>query len=329
MAKRDFLRIADASPLELEALFARAEAHKGARALKQVEKTLQGRTLVTLFEKHSTRTLLSFHAAMGQLGGTAIQLSSTNSQLSRGEPLSDTARVIGRFADVAVFRTHAESRLHTFAQACEAPVINGLSEGGHPVQVLADLLTVKQRLGKIAGATMAFLGDTGSNMGLSFVEAAQHLGFALRLGSPPGYHPPAKLLQEAEVLLTDAPEEAVRGANVVITDVWTSMGQEDQAASRRAALAPYQVNAKLLARAASDAVFLHCLPAHRGEEVTAEVLDGPQSGAWDEAENRLHVQKALLELLLGISYSPTQGSGDRGEHDNARPVVGHSKSGAW
>ena len=298
--KRDFLTLTDFSLAEHQALFARAKALKSARQRREVVKTLEGRTLVMILEKHSTRTRLSFAAAMNQLGGNSIDLSASNSQMSRGEPLPDTARVVGRYADVVMMRTYGDDRLQDFARACDAPVINGLTDGGHPVQILTDLLTVEERLGRLAGLTLAFVGDTGSNMGRSFAEGAAIFGYTLKLASPKGYHPGPDVVAPAHglVQLLDRPEQAVDGAEVVITDVWTSMGQEAESIRRLKDLEDYQVDGKLMALAAKNAVFLHCLPAHRGEEVTAEVIDGPRSAVWDEAENRLHVQKALLEKVV-------------------------------
>jgi len=297
--KRDFLKVRDLTGDEHKALFHRAHTLKAARQQKRVVTTMVGRTLVLIFEKASTRTRLSFEAAMTQLGGSCIDLSSTNSQMSRGEPLADTARVTGRYCDVVMMRTFGDERIAEFAKHCEVPVINGLTDGGHPVQILTDLFTIEERLGAIAGKTIAFVGDTGSNMGRSFVEASTVFGFQLRLGSPKGYHPSSDLLAGVANVhcVTDA-REAVQGADVVITDVWASMGQEAESAKRMADLAKYQVDGALMKLASPRAVFLHCLPAHRGEEVSAEVIDGPQSAVWDEAENRLHVQKALLETLV-------------------------------
>jgi ornithine carbamoyltransferase len=265
-----------------------------------VVKSLEGRTLVMILEKHSTRTRLSFAAAMNQLGGNSIDLSASNSQMSRGEPLEDTARVVGRYADVVMMRTFGDDRLQGFAAACDAPVINGLTDGGHPVQILTDLLTVEERLGKLAGLTIAFVGDTASNMGRSFAQGAAIFGYTLKLASPKGYHPSDDVVAPAKglVQLLHDPAKAVDGADVVVTDVWTSMGQEAESALRLKDLRDYQVDARLMARAAPHALFLHCLPAHRGEEVTGDVIDGPRSAVWDEAENRLHLQKALLEWAV-------------------------------
>ncbi|HEX4381585.1 MAG TPA: ornithine carbamoyltransferase [Myxococcales bacterium] len=294
--KRDFLRLTDLTLDEHRALFKRAHELKKKRKAHEVVQTLAGRSLLMLFEKASTRTRISFEAAMGQLGGQAISLPTQDSQLARGEPLEDTARVASRYVDAIMFRTHADSRLETMAKASTVPVINGLSDGGHPVQILTDLFTVEERLGQVQGKTLAFVGDCASNMALSFCEAAPIFGFKLRLAAPEGYRPPAAALQGASV--TAVPAEAVKGADVVITDVWTSMGQEAESKARLKAFAGYTLDEAMVAKAAKGAVVLHCLPAHRGEEITAGVIDGPQSAVWDEAENRMHVQKALLELLI-------------------------------
>jgi ornithine carbamoyltransferase len=294
--KRDFLRLTDLTLEEHRALFKRAQELKKKRQAREVVQTLAGRSLLMLFEKASTRTRISFEAAMGQLGGQAISLPTQDSQLARGEPLEDTARVASRYVDAIMFRTHADSRLETVAKAATVPVINGLSDGGHPVQILADLFTVEERLGQVQGKTLAFVGDCASNMALSFLEAAPIFGFTLKLAAPEGYRPPAAAMGKAT--MTSVPAEAVKGADVVITDVWTSMGQEAESKARLKAFAGYTVDDAMVAKAAPGAVVLHCLPAHRGEEITASVIDGPQSAVLDEAENRMHVQKALLELLI-------------------------------
>ena len=294
--KRDFLQLSDLSPDEHRTLFRRARELKSMRGAGEPVRTLEGRSLLLLFEKASTRTRISFEAAIGQLGGHAITLPTADSQIARGETLEDTARVASRYVDAIMFRTHGDDRLRAFARASTVPVINGLSDGGHPVQVLADLFTVEEKLGKVAGKTVAFVGDCASNMALSFCEAAPIFGFQLRLAAPKGYRPPASALRGASV--TSDPAEALSGADVVVTDVFVSMGQEKEAAARMKALAGYQVNEKLLGKAHRHAIVLHCLPAHRGEEITAGVIDGPQSAIFDEAENRLHVQKALLEHLI-------------------------------
>jgi ornithine carbamoyltransferase len=294
--KKDFLTLSDLSIDEHRALFRRAHELKAARRRGEAVSTLAGRSLLLIFEKSSTRTRLSFEAAIGQLGGSAITLPMQDSQMSRGETLADTARVASRYVDAIMFRTFGDERLREFAAAATVPVINGLSDGGHPVQILADLFTVEEKLGGVAGRTLAFIGDCASNMARSFCEAAPLFGFQLRLAAPEGYRPPVAELRGAQ--LTANPAEAAAGADVVITDVWTSMGQEKESAARLAAFRGFIVDEALLARAASHAVVLHCLPAHRGEEISAAVLDGPRSAVLDEAENRMHVQKALLEQLI-------------------------------
>jgi ornithine carbamoyltransferase len=298
--KRDFLTLADRTEAEYQALFKRTHALKASRKRKDVVTTLAGRHLVLVFEKSSTRTHLSFEAAMYQLGGTVTTITAGSSQIARGETIEDTARVISGYADCIMFRTFGDDRLTAFAKASQVPVINGLSEGGHPVQLLADLFTVEERLGTVKGKTIAFVGDCASNMGRSFVEATRFFGFNLRLGCPQGYRPAADLLAQAgaRVHVTADAAEAVKGADVVVTDVWTSMGQEAESAKRMKDLHDYQLNEALLAKANPGAIVLHCLPAHRGEEITGGVIDGPQSAVWDEAENRMHVQKALLEQLI-------------------------------
>jgi ornithine carbamoyltransferase len=294
--KKDFLQLSDLSPDEHRAIFRRAHGLKTKRRLHEVVHTLAGRSLLMLFEKASTRTRISFEAAIGQLGGNAITLPMQDSQIARGETLEDTARVASRYVDAIMFRTHGDQRLRAFAQAATVPVINGLSDAGHPVQILADLFTVEEKLGGVERKILAFIGDCASNMALSFCEAAPLFGFQLHLAAPEGYLPPAHLLRGAKT--TDDPAEAVRGADVVITDVWISMGQEKEAAARKAALGRYIVDERLMKHARPTAIVLHCLPAHRGEEISAAVLDGPQSAVLEEAENRLHVQKALLEHLI-------------------------------
>lgn len=294
--KRDFLTLVDLSPAEHRALFQRARELKEKRRRAEPVHTLAGRSLLLLFEKSSTRTRISFEAAIGQLGGNAITLPTQESQIARGETLEDTARVASRYVDAIVFRTHGDDRLRAFAQAATVPVINGLSDGGHPVQVLADLLTVEEKLGQVEGKTVAFVGDCASNMALTFCEAAPLFGFRLRLAAPEGYQPPPSALRGAS--LSNNPVEAALGADVVVTDVWISMGQEKEAAARKGAFADFIVDEQLMKSAAPHAIALHCLPAHRGEEISAGVIDGPQSAVFDEAENRLHLQKALLELLI-------------------------------
>jgi ornithine carbamoyltransferase len=287
--KRDFLQLSDLSAKEHRSLLKRAVTLKDRRKEGRVETTLLGRCLALVFEKPSTRTRLSFEAAMVQLGGNAMVLPHSESQMSRGEPLVDTARVVSRYVDAIVLRTSSDERLREFAKGATVPVINGLTDIGHPVQVLADLFTIEERLGAVKGKTVAFVGDGLSNMARSFAEAARLFEFTLRIASPAGFAPSGAFAD---------PTLAVAGANVVVTDVWTSMGQEAEGDARRRAFRGFCVDEALVARAAPDAIVLHCLPAHRGEEITEAVLEGPRSAVWDEAENRLHVQKALLELLI-------------------------------
>ena len=292
--KRDFLVLSDFNAEEHASVFGRAAELKAARRRGDVVHTLAGRTLLLLFEKHSTRTRLSFEAAIGQLGGTAIALPMQESQISRGESLADTGAVASRYVDAIMYRTHGDERLRELARAATVPVINGLSDGGHPVQLLADLFTVQERFGSVRGKVVAWVGDGASNMARSWIEAAPLFGFTLRVSAPEGFRPARAAGFD---LVADA-REAVRGADVVTTDVWISMGQEKEAAARRKAFARYSVDEALLQRAKPSAIVLHCLPAHRGEEISAGVIDGPQSAVLDEAENRLHVQKALLETLI-------------------------------
>jgi ornithine carbamoyltransferase len=255
-----------------------------------------------IFMKASTRTRVSFEVGTFQLGGHALFLSPRDVQLGRGEPIADTARVLSRYVDGIMIRTFAHQDVEELAKYAEVPVINGLTDMLHPCQILADLLTVRQHLGTWEGKKVAWIGD-GNNMANSWINAAYRLGFELALACPEGYEPADHLLaraqQSTKVTLTRDPQEAIAGAHVVNTDVWASMGQEDEQKKRERDFAGYTVNAAMMQRAAKDAIFLHCLPAHRGEEVTADVIDGPQSCVWDEAENRLHVQKAIMAALIG------------------------------
>jgi ornithine carbamoyltransferase len=258
--------------------------------------------LAMLFMKSSTRTRVSFEVGAWQLGAHALFLTPRDVQLGRGEAVADTARVLDRMVQGIMIRTFAHADLEEYAQHSEVPVINGLSDLHHPCQILADLLAVQQHLGSFEGKTIAWIGD-GNNMANSWCDAAAQLGFTLRLACPEGYDPDAAILARAltggNVQLVRDPQEAASGADVITTDVWASMGQEDEQEKRAKAFSAFQVNAALMARAKREAIFLHCLPAHRGEEVTAEVIDGPQSRVWDEAENRLHVQKAVMAVLMG------------------------------
>ncbi|CAM3735882.1 ornithine carbamoyltransferase [Alkalicoccus chagannorensis] len=268
---------------------------------------LRGKTLGMIFEKASTRTRISFEVGMTQLGGHAIFLSPRDMQLDRGESVEDTARVLSRYVDGIMIRTFSHSMVETFADHSSVPVINGLTDHHHPTQVLADLMTIYEEKKQLDGLTMAFVGDGNNNMTHSLIQGAVLAGMNIQVSSPSGYEPSAKVWNEAEakaaaqgsgIHFYSNPYKAVTGADVVVTDVWTSMGDEEEAAERLNTFRSYQVNEALMAKAAEGAMFLHCLPAHRGEEVTAEVIDGPQSHVFDEAENRLHAQKALLKNLL-------------------------------
>ncbi len=297
---RHFLRIRDLTSGEIRRLFARAAELKRRRREGRLEDSLAGKTVVLLMEKASTRTRLSFAAAAFQLGGHAIELSAGTSQLARGEPLSDTARVISGYGDAVVMRTTADARLEEFVRWSSVPVINGLTDGGHPVQVLTDLFTVEEAIGAVAGKRIAFVGDGSGNMARSFLEAAPLFDFTLQLGSPPAFRPPPAEANGAgrHLTISGDPRAAVAGADVVVTDVWTSMGQEAETAARLKAFQGFTVDAALMAGARPGAIVLHCLPAHRGEEISEEVLEGPQSRVFEEAENRMHVQKALLEHVI-------------------------------
>ncbi len=297
---RHFLSLKDLSASELEGLLERGIELKAQRRAGKRYQPLSDRVLGMIFEKSSTRTRVSFEAAMAQLGGQAIFLTPEHTQLGRGEPVEDMARVLSRMVDAIMIRTFAHQTLECFASHSRVPVINGLTDRHHPCQLLADMQTYRELRGPIAGRTVAWVGD-GNNMCRSYLEAAPLYGFQLNIACPNGYGPEASAVAAARqaARLFDAPAAAVRGADLVVTDVWASMGQEGEAKERRRAFQAFQVNEALMALAATEALFMHCLPAHRGEEVSAGVMDGPQSCVWEEAENRLHAQKALLELLLG------------------------------
>lgn len=296
---RHFLQLSDFSSEELKACLARASVlRKKHTEQGQSEKTLSGKVLGMIFEKSSTRTRVSFEAGMAHLGGTAIFLSPKDLQLGRGETLEDTARVLSRLVDGIVIRTFEHSKIERFSAYSKVPVINGLTDLHHPCQLLADMQTYQEHKGDIQGKTVVYVGD-GNNMCHSYMQAAELLDFSLRIACPEGYEPQAAILAECgHCQVVHDPKAAAVDADLIVTDVWASMGQEAEAERRLADFAPFQVNAGLMAQAKADAVFLHCLPAHRGEEVSAEVLDGGQSLVWDAAENRLHSQKALLEFLL-------------------------------
>jgi len=299
MPKRDFLAIPDFSRAELLQLFEVAARLKRG---KNRERPLVGRTLGMIFAKSSTRTRVSFEVGMYQLGGHALFLSARDIQLGRGEPIRDTARVLSRYLDAIMIRTFAHDDIVELARYATIPVINGLTDLLHPCQVLADLMTIREEVGGWEGKTVAWVGD-GNNMANSWLNAAGVLGFELRLACPEGYEPDHEIYERnaklTKISITELPEEAVAGAHVVTTDVWASMGQEQEAAVRAQAFQGYVVDEKLMGLADREAIFLHCLPAHRGEEVSEAVLEGPQSRVWNQAENRLHVQKALLLTLMG------------------------------
>jgi ornithine carbamoyltransferase len=304
---RHFLNLSDAGGEAIAAILNEAMARKERRAgwpkgKPDADRPLDGAVLAMIFEKSSTRTRVSFDLAMRQLGGTAIILESASSQLGRGETIADTARVLSRFADAIMIRTDHHKKADELAQHATVPVINGLTDLTHPCQILADLQTVIEKRSKLAGSRWAWLGD-GNNVCNSLIEAASLMHFELAVACPNGFEPDMVVCSSAvarggRVSFTQDPNEAVSGAEVVVTDTWVSMGQEHDE-FRMEAFAPYQVDEAMMARAAADATFLHCLPAHRGEEVTDAVIDGPQSAVWDEAENRLHAQKALLMWCMG------------------------------
>jgi ornithine carbamoyltransferase len=302
MSVRHFLSLTDFSPQELVALIRRGIELKDLRNKGVLLEPLKNRVLGMIFEKASTRTRLSFEAGMIQLGGQAIFLSPRDTQLGRGEPIGDTAIVMSRMLDAVMIRTFAHSMIEEFAAHSQVPVINGLSDDLHPCQLLADMQTFIEQRGSIKGKTVAWIGD-GNNMCNTYLEAAVQFGFQLHIACPEGYEPDPRFMALAgkQATLFRDPREAVRGAHLVSTDVWTSMGQEEETAKRLVLFQPYQVTRELLDLAAAQVIFLHCLPAHRGEEISLDLLEDPRSFAWDQAENRLHVQKALLEFLVKAS----------------------------
>jgi len=289
----------DLSPAELAALIGRAIQLKQMQHAGELHLPLQGRTLAMIFEKSSTRTRVSFETGMTQLGGHALFLSSRDTQLGRGEPIEDSARVLSRMVDCVMIRTFDHEGLKRFADHSRVPVINALTDLLHPCQLLADMQTWVEHRGVIRGRTVAWIGD-GNNMCHSYINAARQFGFKLNIACPEGYDPDPRIVAVAadNCQIVRDPMDAASGADVLVTDVWASMGQEQEQQAREQVFSAYQVNEAMMQQAAADALFMHCLPAHRGEEVTAAVIDGPQSVVWDEAENRLHAQKALLEMLL-------------------------------
>jgi ornithine carbamoyltransferase len=299
---RHFLDLRDFDPATLRQMLDISAGFKRAGGVSS--RPLAGKTLALIFEKPSTRTRVSFEVAMRQLGGDVVVLNARDLQAGRGESVSDTALVLSRYVDAIMLRTDQVSKLHELAQYATVPVINGLTDTSHPCQLMADVLTFEEHRGPIAGQVVAWCGD-GNNVARSWIEAAVRFGFTLRLATPDSLRPPLELLdwaraQGGKIELTDDPETAVAGARCVVTDAWVSMS-DDPNTSRHNLLAPYRVTNALMAKAAPDAVFMHCLPAHRGEEVTADVIDGPQSVVFDEAENRLHAQKGVLAWALGAA----------------------------
>ena len=304
---RHFLDICDLTAEDLRSIIDDAHARKKARAgwpkgRPDADAPAAGRTLAMIFEKNSTRTRFSFDAAMRQLGGSVIISTASDMQIGRGESIEDTAKVLSRMVDAIMIRANRHDDVERLAYASTIPVINGLSDKGHPCQILADIMTIEEARGPIAGKTLAWIGD-GNNMCSSFIHVAPKLGFRLNIAAPALYHPDLMDLARAEqeqgrIHTTDDPREAAHGADVVMTDTWVSMGDVDHD-ERLEALEPYQVDADLMGLAAPDGVFLHCLPAHRGEEVTDEVIDGPRSLIWEEAENRIHAQKSILAWCFG------------------------------
>lgn len=299
MMTRHFLSLLDFSEAEYRRILQRAEVLRRDHARGLRPQTLQQRVLAMIFEKASTRTRLSFEAGMAQLGGTAIFLAPRDTQLGRGEPVEDSARVISRMVDAVMIRAKDHEMVERFAAHSRVPVINALTDLNHPCQLLADIFTYEQHRGSIRGKRVAWIGD-GFNMCHTYINAAQLFDFDLRIAAPPGYEPRADIVAAAgdRVHLVPTAEEAARDADLLVTDVWASMGQEEERERRLRDFSGYRIDAALMAQAAPDALFMHCLPAYRGEEVAAEVLDGPQSVVWDEAEARLHTQKALLEFLI-------------------------------
>lgn len=303
MTVRHFLSMTSVTPEQMIALLDRAAAMKAARAPSEV---LAGKTVAMIFEKPSTRTRVSFQVAIAELGAHPLSLSSSELQLGRGETVEDTGRVLGRYVHGIVVRTFGQVRVEALATASGVPVVNALTDEEHPCQALADLLTIRERFGDLAGRTLAYVGD-GNNVAHSLLLAGAMAGMRVTVATPPGYEPDARIVEAAAAIAAETggsvdagndPAKLVDGADAVYTDVWTSMGQEAEAKERLRAFNGFQVDDALMALAGPRAIALHCLPAHRGEEIAASVLDGPQSAVWDQAENRLHVQKALLEWLL-------------------------------
>jgi ornithine carbamoyltransferase len=303
---RHFTRVADWSGTDLERVLDLADELKELQKRREEHQLLPGRTLGMIFQKPSTRTRVSFEVGIAQLGGTGLYLSAADLQLGRGETLRDTATVLSRYLDAIMIRTFAQEDVEELARHAAIPVINGLTDSSHPCQALADVLTIRERLGRLEGVTVVYLGD-GNNVCASLMVAAAKLGMNFRAATPQGYEPPAKAVEVARaaaaesgatIELLEDPREAAGGADVLYTDVWTSMGQEEERDRRLADLSGYGIDEGLVRLAGDNAIVLHCLPAHYGEEITEDVLYGPQSAVWDQAENRLHAQKALMALVI-------------------------------
>lgn len=296
---RHFLSLLDFSPAELGQMIQRAIEMKREHLEGRDQRSFPGKVLGMIFAKSSTRTRVSFEAGMAQLGGHAMFLSPQDTQLGRGEPIEDSARVISSMVDIVMIRTFGHDIVERFAAHSSVPVINALTDDLHPCQLLADMQTWVEHRGSIAGKRVCWVGD-GNNMCQSYINAARQFDFELSIACPPGFEPDARMLEanRDRVQVQHQPSQAVVGADLVVTDVWASMGQEEEQQERAALFAPYQVNAELMSHASSDALYMHCLPAHRGEEISAELMDASDTVIWDEAENRLHAQKALMETLL-------------------------------
>ncbi len=295
---RHFLTLKDFTPVELEQLIERAIELKRMHKAGEVYEPLKNKVLAMIFDKSSTRTRVSFESGMVQFGGGAIFLSPNDTQLGRGEPVEDSARVISSMVDMVMIRTFEHKMVERFAEYSSVPVINALTDDYHPCQLLADMQTYVEHRGSIKGKTVTWVGD-GNNMCHSYINAADRFGFNLNIATPEGYEPNADIVADADATITlfNDVASAVKGSDLIVTDVWASMGQEEEQKKREAAFADFQVDSSVMALANDDALFMHCLPAHRGEEVSAEVMDKPDSVVWNEAENRLHAQKALLEFL--------------------------------
>ncbi len=299
MSLRHFLTLSDLTKQELENLIKRASVLRKMQHAGEVYQPFVGRTLGMIFEKSSTRTRISFETGMGQFGGSAIFLSPNDTQLGRGEPLEDSARVISSMVDIIMIRTFGHEKVETFAEYSSVPIINALTDDFHPCQLLADMQTYYEHRGSIENKTVTWVGD-GNNMCASFMQAAHQFGFELRVAAPYGFEPDSKLMKRFAHCVSLVPnvQDAAKDSNLIVTDVWASMGQESEQNTRARRFAPYQVTPSLLDKADPEVLFMHCLPAHRGEEISHDMLDDPRSVVWDEAENRLHAQKALMEFLL-------------------------------